>query len=403
MASKSDFFARFLSDKIRKYDAFGIWMHAHADLGGDDHHICNILAIGIDNFNLEMIDSNLSSVRTGLQMPRMLYQKWPNILGLTIQQETIIPDINGIKTKINMFRFFEPNSVDMHDMVRPNTPDAEAAPQKYYCSIILQNGSLAEDEILARIYMEEDDGIINQAGIEQVEELFHDSAGEMFEGDCATGTTATMADESAADLKSLLFAQPKCIQDDIVKLYFPRHHQTGPTYEHFLRNISKKALSEFLIYVCHDLALGVTYWSRLLRALDADAWAKGISDNILTGEALLSPEQTYAAQIYTNSTDRQRIKWAAVIKEQVGVPVSSKNEKLQLIFDLFNENRVILIRFLQATRKFVKSASQFPSFMHHLMLVFLLFGAQTKNSLVKDINLCCRTLRKTLAKLRCLK
>ena len=38
-------FAEFLSNRIREYNAFGVWMHAHKDLGDDTHHICNILAV----------------------------------------------------------------------------------------------------------------------------------------------------------------------------------------------------------------------------------------------------------------------------------------------------------------------------------------------------------------------
>ena len=78
MSLKNDVFAEFLSNRIREYNEFGEWKHAHKDLGGDTYHICNILAFGIKNFNWAMNYSDFSSASGGSTgrkpaPPRMLY------------------------------------------------------------------------------------------------------------------------------------------------------------------------------------------------------------------------------------------------------------------------------------------------------------------------------------------
>ena len=111
MSSKCDMFAEFLSNRIREYNAFGVWMHAHKDLGDDTHHLFNILAFGIENFNRAMKYSDISSGSGGsTRKPaplRMLYGKWSKMLKLTMQEETITPRIDGISKDVKMFRFFE--------------------------------------------------------------------------------------------------------------------------------------------------------------------------------------------------------------------------------------------------------------------------------------------------------
>lgn len=99
-------------------------------------------------------------------------------------------------------------------------------------------------------------------------------------------------------------------------------NETNADYERFLRNVSKDTLKELVTYVCRDERIGVSNFSRLLRSIDKEAWAKGISDDALTSDALMTPAQTYAAQIKTNSTDKQRRTWATILREHFGVAVS---------------------------------------------------------------------------------
>ena len=255
-----------------------------------------------------------------------------------------------------MFRFINQDSVNYESnrMVRPDSPESEATLNSYYQKLGYSRSRRAsmlrdanELELKAYINQEEMKAIRLEQDKENDEEDQAFSAGVLAE---------PLSDES--DLRSLFFKADKSIQDEIVREYMaknsvratkaqsarveklvmtngrqtitwwklPRNRGYDYGYEQFLRNISKDALAEMVTDVCRDLELGVTYFSRLLCAINREAWGKGVSheSGMLISDTLMSPEKTYAAQIKTNSTDRQRIAWAAILKQHFKVPVSSK-------------------------------------------------------------------------------
>jgi hypothetical protein len=54
-------FTQFLRQRIVEYNAFGLWMHAHANLKDDQRHIANILFIDLGSFTMAIRESGLTS------------------------------------------------------------------------------------------------------------------------------------------------------------------------------------------------------------------------------------------------------------------------------------------------------------------------------------------------------
>ena len=334
MAPITDLFSQFLVKRLHENNAFGIWMHVSRDCQDDMYHMANVLLIDSENFERALTISSLTSADGS----RLRFKDWPKIFGLSMEADIYTPrDVNGHPTRIQMFRFV----LSETDLVRPYTTESEEAIKIYFDNLQKQYRSkrssrLRDNELVSFIQEEE----IRRKRLQQDKENeLEDELEQVKAENISCGDS---------DIEILFFNADEATQSAIVRKYiamkkkkagrvsklqmtagghtmtwwkFPRN-QVDADYQLFLRNISKDALAELVTYICRDQSLGVTHFSRLLKTIDSEAWAKGISEDMLTSDALMTPAKTYAAQIKTNSTDRQRRTWATILREHFGVSVS---------------------------------------------------------------------------------
>jgi hypothetical protein len=84
-------FTQFLRQRIVEYNAFGLWMHAHANLTDDQRHIANILFIDLGSFMTAIRESGLTSEGGD----KILYKTFDAVFGFQTIFERITPKLKN--------------------------------------------------------------------------------------------------------------------------------------------------------------------------------------------------------------------------------------------------------------------------------------------------------------------